>query len=182
MSSTYFRRASVRIAPVLSAAIVVFLASVSHETHSTRIAAPSAAEGWYVPNEEDFRPEYERDRANQKVQTWKDYWGWITSFYNGTMVVSGWTREARATVDLVKSGSTQNELVKLANRLGKTIATEWAKDSGVGKIATADLMRWNVVLIAARRAENGSGDQLKAALMEVSAQVASKMRRQPSRP
>ena len=108
MSPTHFRRASVLIAPLLSAAIVVFLASFSNETHSSRIATLSEAEGWYIPNAEDFRPEYERDRANQKVQTWKEYWGWITSFYNGNIFSPGWSRGARATVDVVESGTKQN--------------------------------------------------------------------------
>ena len=100
MGPKHFRRASVRIAPLLSAAVVVLLASFSHETHSSRIAAPSEAEGWYIPHEDDFRPEYDRDRANQKVQTWKEHWNWITSFYNGNLFTSGWTRDARATVEL----------------------------------------------------------------------------------
>ena len=182
MSPTHFRRASVRIAPLLSAAVVVFLASLSNGTHSSRIAARSEAEDWYIPNAEDFRPEYERDRANQKVQTWNEYWGWITSFYNGNILSSGWTRGARATVDVVESGTKQKELIKLANLLGKTISSEWAKDGGVRKISTADLMHWNGVLIAAQRAENGSGDQLKAALLQVSAQVARKLGLQPTRP
>jgi hypothetical protein len=82
----------------------------------------------------------------------------------------------------VESGTKQKELIKLANLLGKTISSEWAKDGGVRKISTADLMQWNGVLIAARRAENGSGDQLKAALFQVSAQVARKMGLQPTRP
>jgi len=182
VSPTHFRRATVRIAPLLSAAVVVFLASLSNGTHSIRIAARSESEDWYIPNAEDFRPEYERDRANQKVQTWNDYCGWITSFYNGNIFSSGWTRGARATVDVVESGTKQKELIKLANLLGKTISSEWAKDDGVRKISTADLMRWNSVLISARRAENGSGDQLEAALLQVSAQVARKMGLQPTRP
>jgi hypothetical protein len=182
MSSTYIRRASVWIAPSLSAAVVIVLASVSHQARSSRIVAPSAPEGWYIPTEEDFRAEYERDPANQKVQSWKDYWGWITTFYNGTIVAKGWTHEARATIELVKPGTKQQELLKLTNRLGKTISTEWAKQSGFGKISTADLVRWSAVLIAARRAENGSGDQLSAALVDLSAQVTRKIELQPSLP
>ena len=182
MSPTRFSRASVRIAPLVSAAVVVFLASFSNATHSSRIAAVSDAEDWYIPNAEDFRPAYERDRANQKVQTWNEYWGWITCFYNGNILSSGWTRGARATVDVVESGTKQKELIKVANLLGKTISTEWAKADGDRKISTADLMHWNGVLIAARSTENGSGDQLKAALLQVSAQVARKLGLQPTRP
>jgi hypothetical protein len=182
MSHTHFRRARVRIAPLFSAAVVVFLAGFSNETHSTKIAALSEAEDWYIPDAADFRPEYDRDRANQKVQTWNEYWGWIKSFYNGNILSPGWTRGARATVEVVESGAKQKELIKLANLLGKTISSDWAKDGKVCKISTADLMKWNGVLIAARRAENGSGDELRAALLQVSGRVATKLGLQPTWP
>jgi hypothetical protein len=52
---------------------------------------------------------------------------------------------------------------------------EWAKDSGVRKISTTDLIRWNPTISAARRSENGSGERSKEAVLKVRAEVARKL-------
>lgn len=166
----------IRIAPLLSAAVVVSLAGLSCESDPITGAAPGNDQSLYVPSQDDFRPEYDRDRANQRRQTWKQYWGWITSFYNGTVLSSGWSREAPSIVGLVNSEAKQKELIALVNDLGKRISSEWAKDSGVRQISTFDLLRWNSALNAARRAENGSGDRLRSAALQVRTEVARKLK------
>ena len=51
----------------------------------------------YTPAKEDFLPEYERDRANGKVQTWDQYWGWVQAFYAGNLLSDGWTKHGERT-------------------------------------------------------------------------------------
>ncbi len=165
------RRASACRAPWLVAAVVVYSAGAWVESNSVRGGALEDEDGWYAPIQSDFRPEYDRDRVNRRVQTWIEYWGWIKSFYDGNVLSSGWSKQARATVGSVKSKTRQKELIDLFNNLGKRISMEWAKDYGVRKISTTDLSRWSAVILRAQRAENGTGDRLKAALVELHAEV-----------
>ncbi|HKI21559.1 MAG TPA: hypothetical protein VKA15_26935 [Isosphaeraceae bacterium] len=171
----------VRGAPWLAAAVLVCSAGLWIESNSVRGATLDDEDGWYAPTEDDYRPEYDRDRVNQRVQTWNQYWGWVTSFYNGNAFSAGWSRQAKASVGVVKSATKQKELTELLNDLGKRISMEWAKDNGVRKISTADLNRWNSVIIRAQRAEKGTGDRLQAALLQVRAEVTRKMGRQPAK-
>jgi hypothetical protein len=135
--------------------------------------------GWYTPTENDFRREYERDTTNQKLQTWNQYWSWVTTFYNGTKLYPGWSSQAQSTIRLVKSKQKQAELIVLLNELGKQISMEWAKDREAGKISTADLIRWGPTINAARRAENGTGEPSEEAVLKVRAEVAKKLGLQP---
>ena len=80
----------------------------------------------------------------------------------------------------MKSERKQSALIKHVNDLGKKISTEWAKDSRVSRISTADLLRWNIVLMKAKHAENGLGNQLEAAVLEVRAEVTRKLGLQAS--
>ena len=165
-------RAIVRRAARVSAVVSVALAAVWFGIDDKRNRDLGEDAGWYTPIENDFRREYERDMANQKLQTWDQYWSWVTIFYHGTTLYPGWSSQTRSSVATVKSKQKQNELTTLVNELGKQISTEWAKAKGAGKISTADLIRWNPVITAARRADNGSGEQLKEAVLKVRAEVA----------
>jgi hypothetical protein len=168
-------QASVRRAALLFAAVLVALAALWCGIHYVRDGEQREDVGWYTPIENDFRREYERDTANQKLQSWKEYWSWVTTFYNGTRLYTGWSGQARASIAIVKAKKKRNELIVLVNELGKQISMEWAKDRGVGRISTADLIRWSPALNAARRAENGSGERLKEAVLKVRAEVAKKL-------
>jgi hypothetical protein len=167
--------ASVRRAALLSVAGLVALPALWCGIHYVRDGDMREDVGWYTPIENDFRREYERDTSNQRLQTWNQYWGWVTTFYNGTKLYSGWSSQARSSIGMVKSKEKQNELIILVNELGKQISMEWAKDQGAGRISTADLIRWSPTISAARRAENGSGEGLKAAVLKVRAEVARKL-------
>ena len=168
-------RITIRRAVLLSAAILVALAALWWEVDRTRSRDLAKDAGWYTPIETDFRREYDRDTANQKLQTWDQYWSWVTTFYNGTTLYPGWSSQTRSSVETVKSKQMQNELIVLVNEIGKQIAMEWAKGKGAGRISTADLIRWNPVITAARRADNGSGERLKEAVLKVQAEVAKKL-------
>ncbi len=158
-------------------ALVVFAAWASLWSGFRAEVKAYQEDGWYTPQQEDFRPAYERDKVNQRVQTWNQYWGWIESFYGGNGFSVGWTRQARATIAVVKSEDKQRELMALLNDLGKRISMEWAKDNGVRKISTADLNRWNALIVRAQRAERGSGERLKSVLQTIRAEVRKKMGR-----
>jgi hypothetical protein len=168
-------RTIVRRVAQVCAAVLVASAAFWCGFHLIRHGDSGKDVGWYTPIENDFRREYKRDIANQKLQTWNQYWGWVTTFYNGTKLYSGWSSQARSGIGMVKSKEKQDELILLVNELGKQIAMEWAKDRGAGRISTADLIRWSPTINAARRAENGSGEQLKEAVLKLRADVARKL-------
>jgi len=135
----------------------------------------SDTEGWYAPIEADFRPEYDRDTVNQKVQSWTEYWGWIRQFYAGNFLSEGWTKQGRACVAVVKGKAVRDELIKMLNELGKEIAKEWAKDNGIRKISTVDLQRWGSTLRSARIKDNGTGHVLKATLQAIRQEAEKKL-------
>jgi hypothetical protein len=114
----------------------------------------------YRPVEAEVLAEYHRDRANKKLQTWRQYWDWVQTFYNGNILSEGWTRFSQVTLGAVKSDSSRHAVVKNLNELGKLISREWAKDASVRKITTTDLRRWNDSIIAARRGDDGSGERI----------------------
>ena len=172
-------RTSVGRAPWLATAALVSSAGLWLGSDCLRGATLGDKDTLYAPTQDDFRSEYKRDRVNQKVQTWNQYWGWVTAFYNGNAFSSGWSKQAKTSVGLVKSEKKQKELIELLNNLGKQISMEWAKDNGVRKISTADLNRWNASIIKAQRAEDGTGDRLNAALVQIRTEVEKKMGRQP---
>jgi hypothetical protein len=174
-------RARVRRAALVSVvALVTFSALWCRNHHVSdrqyvNDRASSEDIDWYTPIENDFRQEYERDTANQKFQTWNQYWSWVTTFYNGTKLYPGWSSQTRSTIGMVQSKQKQDELIKLLNELGKQISMEWAKDRAAGRISTADLIRWSPTIGAARRAEDGSGERSKEAVLKVQAEVARKL-------
>ena len=114
----------------------------------------------YAPIEAELLAEYNRDHANKKVQTWRQYWDWVQTFYKGNILSAGWNDFCKATLDVVKSEKNHPKVLARLNALGKIISQEWAKDSSVGKITTADLRRWNEAIVAARRDDGGSGEHL----------------------
>jgi hypothetical protein len=130
----------------------------------------------YAPRETDFRPAYERDEVNRKVQTWDQYWGWVVAMYSGDSFSAGWTELASVIVAAVEDDQERQDLINMLDDLGKQISMEWAKDNGVRKISTVDLRRWNAVLASVRNNEDGTGARLKAALLNIRTEVTSKMR------
>jgi hypothetical protein len=121
----------------------------------------------YTPAKEDFLPEYTRDRANNKLQTWGEYWRWVQDFYKGNLLADGWTRISERTLAAVKSGEKRRALTDQFNALGKLLSREWAKNGDVRKITTTDLRRWNATMSKALRADDGSGELISKALGQV---------------
>jgi hypothetical protein len=125
------------------------------------------ATGLHAPTDAEFLAEYNRDRSNQKVQTWRQYWGWVQTFYKGNMLSEGWTKFSQVTLDTVKLESGRRAVVKHLNELGKIISQEWAKDTSVRKITTADLRRWNEAISEARRGDDGGGQRILIVLKSI---------------
>jgi hypothetical protein len=126
-----------------------------------------AGDVWYTTVEEDFRPTYDADAANKKVQTWAQYWGWVTCFYDGNFLHKGWTDQVSADLEKVRVASEKTKLRSELNALGRDLCREWAKDNGVRRVATADLRRYAASFDAAARAEDGSGRRLGEAIKSV---------------
>ena len=57
--------------------------------------------------------------------------------------------------------------MKEINAYGQDICKEWAKDSSVCKVATADLTRWGKVIERAKQADAGDGEELARAVASI---------------
>jgi hypothetical protein len=137
---------------------------------------PSESDAWYTPLPEDFRPEYSKDAANQRKQTWNQYWGWVKSFYEGSFFCPGWTDRAKGATKVVAAGPARRKVIKDVTDFGKEICKEWAKDASVCKIGTSDLVRWGKVVEKARAKDDGSGEELRRAISALKAEYLKKMK------
>jgi hypothetical protein len=134
------------------------------------------SEEWYTPLPADFHPEYSQDTANQRKQTWDQYWGWVKSFYHGSFFCQGWTDRAKGATNVVGAGPKRKQVVKEITDFGKDICKEWAKDSSVCKIGTSDLVRWGKVMEKAKAKDDGSGEQLRRAIASIKAEYEKKIK------
>jgi hypothetical protein len=128
---------------------------------------PCDANEFNGPSQKEYREEYDRDATNQKKQSWDQYWGWVKSFHEGTFFVSGWTDRAKELVDGVKPGPDRKKLVKEVTAFGKDLCKEWAKDSSVCKVGTADLTRWGKMVEKAKKDDAGDGETLGRTIGEI---------------
>ena len=119
-----------------------------------------------VPDDAELFAAYQSDRPNQKVQSWEQYRGWVRTFYKGNLMSEGWNKFGQVTVNKVKSAAARQAIVAQITDLGRIIGLEWAKDSSVRKITTADLRRWNE-LMATPQSDDGSGQRTIDALKAV---------------
>lgn len=85
-----------------------------------------------------FQQRYEADAANKARQSWKEHQDWVRTFYEGKRFppVAGWRERER---DLVARAPGAREQVE---RVGRLLASEWAKDNAVRKVSTSDLQAW----------------------------------------
>lgn len=106
-----------------------------------------------------FREQYERDASNKAKQSWKDYWGWVQTFYKGKAFppVAGWSDREK---ELVAKAPGQRDAIVT---VGRALAAEWAKDNSVRKVSTSDLQSWGKRFSDAAKSPDG----LSSALAEV---------------
>jgi hypothetical protein len=138
---------------------------------ATAFGENEATESISAPTEAEIRAEYQRDTSNQKVQTWKEYWGWVQGFYKGNLLADGWTKYSQTTLDAVKAKKARAALIKKLNQLGKLISREWAKHDSVRKITTTDLRRWHEAITEARRNDDGTGEGIQTAVDRIHKQA-----------
>ena len=119
------------------------------------------------PDDAELLAAFKGDCANQKVQSWGQYRGWVQTFYKGNLMSEGWTKFGQVTVSAVKSAAARRAVIARINELGRVISRDWAKDSSVRKITTADLRRWNDLMATARQRDDGSGQRIIEALSAV---------------
>jgi hypothetical protein len=167
------RYLSLAVAALLFAATLQLIARVEAAgcCSSTDL---SESEEWYSPLPEDFRPEYTQDTANQRKQTWDQYWGWVKSFYKGTFFVPGWTDRAKGATNVVAAGPARRKVIKEVTDFGKEICKEWAKDASVCKIGSSDLIRWGKAVEKAKAKDDGSGEELRHAIAAIKAEYQKK--------
>jgi hypothetical protein len=120
-----------------------------------------------VPDDAELFAAYNGDRSNQKLQSWEQYRGWVRTFYKGNLMSEGWTKFGQVTSSAVKSAAARRAVIARINELGRVISRDWAKDSSVRKITTADLRRWNDLMATARQRDDGSGQRIIEALSAV---------------
>jgi hypothetical protein len=149
--------------------------AVKDDPPPPKIKAHASDKEWYSPREADFRPEYERDLANQAKETRPEYWSWIKAFYQGNLLSQGWTAQGKATLSGVRSEKTRGELRAELNELGRRIAAEWAKDNAVRKIDTAALRELGGRITKATRGDDGSGQTIQEELKAIRAEVDAKL-------
>jgi hypothetical protein len=119
------------------------------------------------PDDAELFAAYQCDHSNQKVQSWGHFRGWVQTFYRGNLMSEGWSKFGEVTANAVKSAAARQAVIAEINELGRMIGLEWAKDSSVRKISTADLRRWNDVLAVARQRDDGGGQRISDALRAV---------------
>jgi hypothetical protein len=120
-----------------------------------------------VPDDAELLAAYKGDCANQKVQSWGQYRGWVQTFYKGNLMSDGWTKFGQVTVSALKSATARQAVIAQINDLGRIISREWAKASSVRKITTADLRRWYDVIATAQQSDDGNGQRIIEALRAV---------------
>jgi hypothetical protein len=133
------------------------------------------AKEWYSPREADFRPEYDRDAANQARESWSEYWSWVKTFYQGNLFSPGWTAEGTASLQGVRSEKAREELRSDLNELGRRVAAEWSKDNGVRKIDTAALRVLGGRITKAAKRDDGSGRAIEEELQTIRAEVEARL-------
>ena len=120
-----------------------------------------------LPDDADLLAAYKGDCSNQKVQSWRQYRGWVQTFYRGNLVSDGWTKFGQVTVSALKSATARQAVIAQIDDLGRIISREWAKASSVRKITTADLRRWYDVIATAQQSDDGNGQRIIEALRAV---------------
>ena len=103
------------------------------------------------PHDSRFDIAWSEDAANREVQTREDYLKWVDSFYAGSVLIPGWSSrqaELRAGLDPRDSSLAGERL----ERLGRLLASEWAKDNRIRRVDSDALIRYAGILAEARGA------------------------------
>lgn len=101
-----------------------------------------------APPHQHFVEAYRSDEANQAHQSRDEYLTWVRRFYEGRPGVLGWNDITDSVIQDM-DGQQRSAVDDLGFRLGRRIATEWAKDNDVRRIDTAMLSLWGSIMVTA---------------------------------
>src|SRR4051794_6407605 len=94
VTMTTLRRRTSAVPAALLVGLLAFLPLARRAPAGpANLAEGDEAAAVYTPNMDDFRPEYDRDTVNSRVQTWNQYWGWVSDYYRGNIFSVGWVKE-----------------------------------------------------------------------------------------
>lgn len=169
---------TVRTARLLVAVLLIGNGSVCGQSRAgDPVSGPDRA--IYKPVAADSSPAYMNDPANGQKQTWSEYWGWVTSYYQGTLVSNGWIRETEISLARMKDPAQRAALLKEMNEAGRLVSREWAKDGSVRKINTSDLIAWGNRLGVIRRQDKGVDAELLTTARQIHEEAKRKVAGKP---
>lgn len=94
---------------------------------------------------------WSEDARNSDVQSRDEYLKWVDSFYEGSLIVPGWTRRQAELCDSLDPRDAAVARERLRD-LGRLLASEWAKDNRLRRIDSDSLWRYAGILAKARDA------------------------------
>jgi hypothetical protein len=89
------------------------------------------------------------DARNREIQSREEYLKWVDSFYDGSVIVPGWTRrqqELCASLPPLEASIAESGLVTL----GRLVASEWAKDNRLRRVDSNLLQLMVGILVEAK--------------------------------
>lgn len=98
---------------------------------------PSFDRAWY------------EDARNRELQSREEYLKWVDSFYDGSVIVPGWTqrqKELCAQLDPPEASLAETGL----ETLGRLVASEWAKDNRLRRVDSNLLQLMVGILVEAK--------------------------------
>ncbi|WP_036189355.1 hypothetical protein [Marinimicrobium agarilyticum] len=100
-----------------------------------------------APPRSDFEAEYAADKANQAVQSEREYLLWIKRFYIGwRLYADGWNDLVPEVLSEVNDAELRAELEAQLYEMGQDIASEWAKNTEDRRVHTRHLSVWGNAL------------------------------------
>jgi len=124
---------------VSAATIAVVACCITFTEGGTTPPQLGPNQGLYQPVEKDFRNAYDEDSANAKKQSWKEYWTWVQTFYQGNLFDAGWLRRSESLLASIKDAKERDKVRDALNSLGRQLAAEWSKDVTVRRNASCRL-------------------------------------------
>jgi hypothetical protein len=120
------------------------------------------------PWKDEIRAIYDADERNAAKQSFDEYWGWISTFLvTGGAGQRGWLEQVDRALEKVNDERVSAQLRGRFLALGKTIATDWAKQGRYRRIHSTILQgRPNLQDLGARMQRAASREEGDGAVIE----------------
>lgn len=116
-----------------------------------------------------FELAWEEDEINKSLQPREEYLKWVSNFYKGSPFVPGWTKRQEELCAPLSPAEAPVAEARL-EKLGRALATEWAKDNKHRKI-NSDLLRLVADILVEARDDSRLVEVVDALLRDVKALV-----------